>query len=93
MLKRNILFRFHVWYKTFLKKKNTCVIELVMFYENITTDPMKVFRVLSCVIYYFIENYVCIEYLCCKSKKLSVICSDKISKNTIYNELLGIKIP
>ena len=37
-------------------KNNTCVIALVMYYENIKTDPMKVYRVLSCVIYSVIDN-------------------------------------
>ena len=36
--------------KNVLKKENTCVFAQVIIYENITTNPMKVFRVLSCVI-------------------------------------------
>ena len=44
-------------------KKNMCVIALVIFYENIKTNLMKVFRELSCVLYYVIDNYVCIDYL------------------------------
>ena len=60
-----------------MRKKDTCVIALIMFYES-KKIPMKVYRVLSCVIYYIIENYVCIEYLCCQSKILSSISSDKI---------------
>ena len=61
----------------FLKRENICVITIAMFYENITTNTMKVFRVLSCVLYYVIDNYVYMDYLCCQYKKLSVICSDK----------------
>ena len=53
----------------------------------------KMFRVLSCVLYYVIENYFCIEYLCCQSKPLSVICYDKMFASTSYNELPGIGIP
>ena len=75
------------------RKKNMCVIELVIFYENGTTNQMKVFRLLSCVIYYVIDNYFCIEYICCQSKTLSIIYCDKILENTSYNELLGIGIP
>ena len=76
-----------------LKKENMCVIALVIFYENRTNNTMKVFRVLSCVLYTVIENYVCIAYLCCQSKKLSLICSDKVFYDGSYNELLGIGIP
>ena len=54
---------------------------------------MKVFRVFSCFIYSFIDNYVCIDYLCCQSKNLSVICSDKIFTDMSYNEWLGIDTP
>ena len=78
--------------KNTTKKENICVIALVMFYENITTNPMKMFRVLSCVVYSVIENYVCINDLGCQYKKLSFICSDKIFADRSYNELLGIGI-
>ena len=64
-----------------------------MFYETKTKKPTTVYRVLSCVIYSVIENYVCNNYLCCHSKKLSVISSDKIFGEASYNELLGIGIP
>ena len=51
--------------QTFIKytssKKNTSVLELVMFYE--TRLDNKLYRVLSCVIYTIIRNYVCIDYL------------------------------
>ena len=39
-------------------KNNSYVIALVMFYEHRGTNPTKVFRVLSFVFYYFIENCV-----------------------------------
>ena len=51
-----------------MKKKDTFIIALIMFYESKTKDPINVYRLLSCVIYYFIDNYVCIDYLCCQSK-------------------------
>ena len=54
---------------------------------------MKVLRVLSRVLYSFIENYVCIDFLGCKYKKLSTICSDKIFSGMSYNSFLGIGIP
>ena len=39
-----------------------------------------------------IENYVCIDYLCCHSKTSIVINSDKIFDEASYNGLLGIVI-
>ena len=74
------------------KKENMCIIALVMFYDNITTNPMKLFRVLGFVVYSVIENYVFIEYLGCQSKYLSLICFDNIFADRNYNELLGIGI-
>ena len=93
MPEREISFKYTVWYKNATKKENTCVISLVMFYETRTTNPMKVLRVLSLIVYYFIYNHVCIDYLGCQYKKLSIICSDKIFEDRSYNELLGIGIP
>ena len=52
--------------KDYLRKKNTCVMELMMFYENNGVKPKKVYRLLSCVIYYLIDNYVCIYHLSCQ---------------------------
>ena len=60
---------------------------------RLKNNPIKFYRVLSCVIYYGIDNYVCVDYLCCYSKTLSVIFSDKIFGQAIYNRLLGIGIP
>ena len=52
--------------RVFPKKKNTCVIALIMFYENNEVKQKKVYRVLRCVLYYLIDNYFCIEYLLCQ---------------------------
>ena len=56
--------------KDTLSKKNTSVLELIMFYDTRADNPKKSFRVLSCVIYTIIKNYVCIDYLACQTKKL-----------------------
>ena len=56
-------------------------------------NTIRVYRVLSCVLYSVIDNYVFIDYICCQSKTLSRISSDKISEQASYNELLGIGIP
>ena len=55
--------------KATLAKKNTIMWKLVMFYETRADNPEKYFRVLSCVIYIIIKNYVCIDYLACQPKK------------------------
>ena len=54
-----------------LQKQNTRVLELVVFYELGNTNPRKMFKVLSCVIYKIIDRYVCIDYLGTEIKKMS----------------------
>ena len=56
-----------------LGKKNKCIIALIMFYGGNGLEPKKVYRVLSCVIYSLIDNYVCIDYLSYQPKTLSFI--------------------
>ena len=53
-----------------LAKKNTRVLELLIFNEK-RKNPKKVFKLLSCVIYTIIRNYVCVDYLASESKQLS----------------------
>ena len=43
-------------------KKATRVLAIFMFYET-RQKKQKIFKVLSCVIYTIISNYVCIDYL------------------------------
>ena len=50
--------------KTTSAKKETRVLALLMFYET-RQNPRKAFKVLSCVIYTIISNYVCIDDLAC----------------------------
>ena len=52
----------------------------------------KVFRVLSCVVYTLIDNYVCIDYLPCQSKTLCDISKNKTFKEMTFNLLFGIGI-
>ena len=49
--------------KKCLMKKNTCAMALITTYENNGEIPKQLYRVLSCVVYYLIENYVCIDYI------------------------------
>ena len=44
-------------------KNNNCVLAIVMFYETSHKNATKYFRMLSCVIYTNIDNYVCIDYI------------------------------
>ena len=72
--------------------KKTCVIASVIFYENGTNNAKTVYMALSWFLYYFIKNYVWINYLCCKLKTLSIISPDRIFEQTGYNILPGIGI-
>ena len=47
---------------------------------------------LSCVVCYVIESFVCIDYLICQYEMLSVMCSDKIFDDRSYNEWIVIGI-
>ena len=51
-----------------LLKNKTRVLELIMFYEKGADNTWKAFRVLSCVIYNIIKNYICIDFLACQQK-------------------------
>ena len=53
-------------------KPNTRVLPLVMFFEN-RKEYNSFFRVLSCVIYKIMRNYVCIDCLGFEQSKLSDI--------------------
>ena len=65
-----------------------------MFYE--TRADKKSYRVLSCVIYTIIKNYVYIHYLACQRKKLSEIPKDSGGGSKhgdiSFDRILGIGI-
>ena len=66
---------------------------LIIIYENIGEIPKKELeRILSCVLYTLIYNYVSIAYLSCQSKTLSDISINPIFKDTSFNTLLSIGI-
>ena len=75
MLKCFIFLYYNGNYYRLSENKNTCVMAIIMIYENNGGNAKKVYRVLSCVVYSIIDNYVCIEYLLCQSKTLSSISS------------------
>ena len=51
------------------------------------------YRVLICVVYSLIDNYICIEYLQCQPKTLRSISSKPTFEKTSFNILIGIGIP
>ena len=71
---------------------------LYLFY-NVLWDkknPKKVFKVLSCVIYKIIRNYVYIDYLASELKKVNhllVLEGDTNKTKKSYDNILGIGIP
>ena len=73
------------------------MLALVVFNEQGTFIPRKMFRVLSYVIYKIIDRYVCIDYLGTETKKISELnlgCSLKTKhENKDYDKLFGIGIP
>ena len=61
--------------KNCMRKNNTCVMALIVMYENNGDIPKILYRVLSCVVYSLVESYVCIDYLLFQSKTSSSISS------------------
>ena len=59
----------------FPKRNNTCVMAIIMIYDNNGGNARIVYRLLTCVVYSLIGNYVCIDYLSCQSKTLISISS------------------
>ena len=53
-----------------LSKNSTSVFASIIFYEIRADNPKKAYRVLICVIYTIIKNYVCIDYLACKKTQV-----------------------
>ena len=51
-----------------LLRPNTRVIALIVNYEHGSFSTIKMFKVLSCVIYTIIDKYVCIDYLYTEKK-------------------------
>ena len=72
------------------------MLALVIFYESGKTNPRKMFRVLSCVIYTIIDKYICIDYLGTEKLKISdlkIACTESRKHDGMdYNNLFGIGI-
>ena len=80
-----------------ISKKKARVLELFMFYDTRQKKPKKILKVLSCVIYTIISNYVCIDYLGSESKKLSELALGSGGgfkhEEKSHDKILGIGIP
>ena len=51
------------------KKGNTCIISIIMFYDDINN---MIFKVSSSIVYCIMENYACVDYIFCMKTKLHV---------------------
>ena len=51
--------------KNCLMNKNTSLMAFLMIYGTVGMSIKNLLRVLICVVYTLIDNYVCIEYLQC----------------------------
>ena len=49
--------------KATLAKNSTSVLYLILSYDTGADNPNKAYKVMSCVIYTKIKNYVCIDYI------------------------------
>ena len=76
-----------------MKNKDTRVIAQIMFNETNGKPPKILYRVLGCVLYSILKNYVCIDYISCQSKTLSRISYNMIFEQPSLNILLGIGNP
>ena len=72
-----------------LQKGNTLVISLMIIYEN--RKNMK-FEVLSSIVYFIMDNFVCVDYLCFSETKIHVTCKGQEFENRTYNDVSGIGI-
>ena len=69
------------------KQDNIHVIDIIMFYEN---NELLIFKLLGIVVYWFLENYACVDYLCLKK---DFFLSQKGFEYTSFDEISGIGIP
>ena len=66
----------------FLDKDNTRVTALPILNENRKT---MIFKVLGSVIYWIMDNYLCVDYLCLQQAKIYF--AHKIFENKIFNNI------
>ena len=65
-------------------KKGKLVFLPMMFYENRKNIVFKVFR---SIVYYILDNYVCVDYLCCPEAKPRVTNKGQGFENRTYNDV------
>ena len=71
-------------------KKDTCILSILAFYENINKI---VFKVLSSTFWCIMDNYVCVYYLSCLQTKLCVTSKGQWFENRTYNSVSRYYIP
>ena len=49
-----------------IKKKNTCVIAIIIFMKIKEQNKTKMYRVLSFFLYFITDDYVFIDYISCQ---------------------------
>ena len=69
------------------QKGNTSVLSLLIFDEN--RKNMK-FKVLISIVYCIMDNFACVDCICCTKTKLCVTCKGQGFENRTYNDVSGI---
>ena len=72
-----------------MKNYNTPFIDIIMFYNNIKSP---LFKVLGIVVYFLLEKYFCIDYLCLQQLK-KLYLSHRLFEDTPFDDISGIGIP
>ena len=75
--------------KKVLKKENTCVISLLMFYEN---RKNMIFKVLISIVYCTMDNYVWVHYMCFPKTKLYVTNKGQGFEKITYNVVQELEL-
>ena len=71
-----------------IKHKITCAIAMIMFYKNSKSNILKV---LGFVVYWFIEKYVCVDYLSLQIEAKLLLLHRAFEDNS-FDEISGIVI-
>ena len=71
-----------------LKKYNTCVLAILILYDN---KKKEISKVLGSVIYCTTDNYICVYHLCLYQDQLYLV--HKGFKNKTFNDISVIGIP
>ena len=59
-----------------MKHDNTRIISMIVFYDN---RKSPIFKILGIVVYFLLEKYVCVDYLCLQEQQ-NFLCNTKYLK-------------